>query len=453
MIMQEPSVIRKIIAIVLLEGFVTISAEILTIRQLMAFVGNSVVVTSLIIGVFLLFLAYGYRAGGRLGQGHASRLMRNFLGASLLLGLGLSYFFIYTWFDAWKPYAAGNLYFPLLSYLFVVTAPLVYLLGQTVPLTLHLFPEAEAIKAGRLGGRILHLNTLGSFLGAVLTSVILFNYLGVAWTVAINTAILVCLALCLVDKKQLALVSLGGCFLVFPLTYLLNVRLEQVYFLKTNHYANYRVVHYTSPDLTARQFEINHSYSSFLDSQDRAFPYIDKIREILFGDLKLEGKEILILGAGGFTLSRGLEQNNHFVYVDIDPAILPLSEAHFSGPVEGEFIAQDARSFLQTTPRKFDAVVMDTYSNAMSIPQHLLTKEYFDSLIQVLKPEGLVIVNRIANPQFADRDARRFDATLRSVMGFCTSAPEKYENGLTNLVYVCYPVHRNEHEIYTDNFR
>lgn len=50
--------------IILLEGFVTISLEILTVRQLTPVMGSSVIVTSLIIGIFLLFLALGYRRGG-----------------------------------------------------------------------------------------------------------------------------------------------------------------------------------------------------------------------------------------------------------------------------------------------------------------------------------------------------------------------------------------------------
>lgn len=50
--------------ILILEGFVTISVEILTIRQLIPFYGNSVIITSIIIGIFLLFLAFGYWRGG-----------------------------------------------------------------------------------------------------------------------------------------------------------------------------------------------------------------------------------------------------------------------------------------------------------------------------------------------------------------------------------------------------
>lgn len=443
--------VRLILAIVLLEGFVTISAEILTIRQLIPFVGSSVVVTSLIIGVFLLFLAYGYRTGGRVESDHARILMRNFLGAAFLLGIGLSYIFVYFWFALWKTYLTSNVLFPLMSYLLLVTAPLVYLLGQTVPLTLHLFPDAQAIKTGLLGGRILHVNTLGSFLGAVLTSVILFSLFGVAWTVAINTAILLLLAFLLLRQPQQWLSCLIASVVIIPFAFVLNIVVEKEYFLKTNHYANYRLSSYEAQDFSAKQFEINNTPASYLDSEGKSFEYIETIKAVLFDDLNLRQKDILILGAGGFTISHGRENENQFVYIDIDSDIKPLSENHFSGPVVGEFIASDARSFLQTTDRRFDAVVVDAYNSPLAIPQHLLTQEYFESLVQVLKPEGVVLLNFIANPHFTDAYARRVDNTLRSVLGFCTNQPYDHENKLTNLIYVCYPEHRDDRTTYSDN--
>lgn len=451
-IILKISPIRLILAIVLLEGFVTISAEILTIRQLIPFVGSSVVVTSVIIGVFLLFLAYGYRTGGRVQTNHAYILMRNFILAALFLGLGLSYVFLFYWFQLWYHLVTPKMLYPLISYLLVVTAPLVYLLGQTVPLTLHLFPEAQAIKTGLLSGRILHINTLGSFLGAVLTSVVLFSVLGVAWTVTINTLILIFLAFLLFRQPSQFVVCLCASIIVLPLCLTLNVFVEQTHFLKANHYANYRVYTHVSPDYSAKLLEINHTPASSLDSLGKAHPYIETIKRILFKEIGMHDKDILILGAGGFTLSLEQQNHNRFVYVDIDPDIKTISESHFSGPIVGEFIAEDARSYLRTTKQRFDAVVVDAYNSPLALPQHLVTREYFESLSQVLKPKGIVVINLIGNPQFTDVYVRRIDTTLRSALGFCTSQPESYQMGLTNLVYVCYPEHREEQDIYTDNF-
>jgi predicted membrane-bound spermidine synthase len=59
------------IAIILLfEGFITISVELILIRQLIPFYGNSVIVTSVFIGIFLLFLAIGYWRGSKSQEIH-----------------------------------------------------------------------------------------------------------------------------------------------------------------------------------------------------------------------------------------------------------------------------------------------------------------------------------------------------------------------------------------------
>src|SRR5690349_6317698 len=89
---------RSLPLIIVIEGFVSIAIEILTIRQLLPVAGGSVIVTSLVIGIFLLFLALGYRQGGKQQQNLAYLLRRNFLVAAVWLGVGLSYIFIYTFF-------------------------------------------------------------------------------------------------------------------------------------------------------------------------------------------------------------------------------------------------------------------------------------------------------------------------------------------------------------------
>lgn len=73
-------------AILLLEGFITISIEVLTIRQLLPFFGGSVLITSIIIGFFLLFLALGYWRGGVYQDKFFQQLCRNFSLSMIWIG-------------------------------------------------------------------------------------------------------------------------------------------------------------------------------------------------------------------------------------------------------------------------------------------------------------------------------------------------------------------------------
>lgn len=439
-------------AIILLEGFVTISLEILTMRQLMPITGNSVVVTSLIIGVFLLFLAYGYRKGGSYEQNYSAILKKNFTLVAIGLGIGLSYFFIELFFSCVQRYVGHNVLIALAVYLLLITAPLVYLLGQTVPITFNLFKQGDQ-HVGSLGGNVLHISTLGSFLGAVLTSLLLFNYLGVAWTVFINFSVLALLVLLLADYKQdgwriIMLVTAG------IIIYGANIKAEKNIFVLTNNYTNYRVIDNFKypPNRLGKLFDVNDSGSSFLDEKLKAFPYVESIKKILFEDLRLKNKQILVLGAGGFTLSAENDHQNTFTYVDIDPQIQTVAQKYFIANIRGKFIADDARHYLYDTKQYYDAVVSDVYSNGMSLPAHLLTREYFAGIQRVLTPNGVVIINLISHPMLNDAYSKRMDNTIRSVFANCMVMPKDYAEKLSNILYVCRnATNTDDRMVYTDN--
>lgn len=432
--------------IILIEGFVTISAEILTIRQLVPIVGSSVIVTSLIIGVFLLFLAYGYRRGGQYQKNYMTILKNNFAKSALWLGMGLSYVFVVWFFRFFNQYISHNILFALSSYLLLITAPLVYILGQTVPITMNLMKQETT--TGATGGKVLHLSTLGSFLGSILTSVLLLNYVGVAWAVLINFCLLFILTFILFSKEKQDALRIVFLSVALVGMYGINVTLEKQYFVHTNAYSNYAIM----SDANAKVLLMNGSYSSLLTSDKKGFPYIEVIKKIIFDDLNLNQKDILVLGAGGFTLSADGTHGNRFTFVDIDSDIKNIVKKYFLEKISGEIIIKDARTFLNTTTRKFDVIVSDVYSNRRSIPTHLLTQEYFLSVKKSLQTEGIAIFNIIAHPTLNDDYSRRIDNTLRSVFNHCMSIPLQYTTKPSNIIYVCQPTLAHEKgELYTDN--
>lgn len=442
----------KLLLIILLEGFVTISLEIVTIRQLIPFTGNSVIVTSLIIGIFLLFLAIGYRRGGLHRENYLTVLYRNFTIAAIYLGIGLSFVFTSLFFYGIGELFSRHILFILTAYLFLVMAPIVYILGQTIPITTNLFRQTQSI--GEISGTALYVSTLGSFLGAVLTSMLLLNFLGVAWSIVINYSLLFVLILLLIDDwypqwQRLLVLTVGLGFV-----YIINVSFENSTFLQTNNYANYRV--YTSPETKNREaikvFDVNNSNSSFLTADKKGASYIERIKKILFQDLKLSHKNILVIGAGGFSLSAENTYGNQFTYVDIDPAIYNIANQHFIDKIKGKFVAQDARLFFKSTTEKYDVILLDAYSNGSAVPFHLLTREYFQSVREALKPDGAIVMNVIANPLFKRNYMKRLDNTINTVFLNCMKMPEEYADKLVNILYVCKST-PNEYDnmMYTDN--
>lgn len=445
--------IFTIFIIILLEGFVTISVEMLTIRQLVPVVGSSVVITSLIIGIFLLFLALGYYKGGKY-KGNFQRILKNnFTITSVFLGVGLSYLFIQWLFYFIFMFFSQYALMALIVYLLLVTAPLVYLLGQTVPITTNLFKQEHHI--GTISGKVLCLSTLGSFLGSIITTLVMMNFFGVAWTVVINYVLLALLVILLVTRFRWEWPRLFLLFSLGVLIYVVNVGVENYLFAKTNNYGNYQIIKNFQypPYKGSTLLSINNSGSSLITQDKKGFDYIELIKRILFQDLNLRDKNILAIGAGGFSLSAESDFGNRFLYIDIDKDIPGIVKKGFADNIHGKFINEDARKFLMHTHKKFDVVVSDTYNSRNAIPFHLLSKEYFQSIKNILQKNGVAIFNIIAVPTLQNAYSKHVDNTLRVVFGNCMAIPLKYSAMPTNIIYVCSPGSENSQDkkSYSDN--
>lgn len=431
--------------IILLEGFVSIATEILTIRQLLPVAGGSVLVTSLVIGIFLLFLALGYHHGGKQIGNLYARLRKNFLIAALWLGIGLSYLFVAVFFYEIQKILGQHVLYPLIAYLLLITAPLIFVLGQTVPITMNMIRQTQSL--GRIGGNTLALSTVGSFFGALFSTLVLMFFLGVAWTVFLNALVLLLLYLFLTENILKDFYHFFFVIAALIIIYGLNIQVENKTFTLTNQYANYQIV----KEPNGKILMINDAPSSLSDPERKGFTYIENIKQILFHQLNFRNRDILVLGAGGFTLSAENTYQNHFTYVDIDAKIKKIAQDNF-GYADDHLVVDDARHFVANTSQSFDAIVVDAYSDVKLVAAHLLTKEYMTTILNRLKPEGVAIFNIIANPMLTDHYSKRVDNTIRAIFHNCMVMPQIYKNQPTNILYICSNVMQNDHKIYSDNF-
>ena len=451
--LDQPTPIQAmaLYAIILVEGFITISIEILTIRQVIPFVGNSITVTSLIIGIFLLFLAYGYKKGGTYQEQLVKVLSKNFTISAFLLGIGLSYVFLDLFFITFSAKVSSNLLLGLTCYLLVITAPLIYFLGQTVPITMNLLYQDRSM--GSRGGNILHLSTIGSFLGALLTTLLLMHIFGIANSIFINYCLLFGLVFLISMTFKFNLYLLIVLTVTSIFVYKLNTEFEHLAFVKTNNYANYSILKTNALyNRAGKVLNINGSNSSYTDDLHKAFPYVEKIKDLLFHELKLRNKNILVLGAGGFTLSSENTFENQFTYVDIDPDLKNIVSQHFIPNIQGKLITSDARLFVLQNDTQWDVIVLDTYSNNHEIPTHLVTREYFQVIYNRVKPGGYVVFNVIGQPTLENVYSKRVDNTIRAVFKDCMVMPIHYTDELANIIYACHVGSQKADEtVYVDN--
>lgn len=437
--------------VILLEGFISIAIEILTIRQLLPVAGGSVIVTSLIIGFFLLFLALGYHQGGKYQHHYLKILQRNFLLAGCWFGIGLSYLFVFFFYHFINRFTNHTLY-SLCLYLTIIIAPLTYLLGQTIPITMNLVKSNQTI--GRIGGYVLSLSTLGAFLGAITTSLILLTRFGVAHSIFFVFLLLIFLALIVSNKQELLWSRVLMAGILTGIIYSLNIKMENLFFTRANSYANYHIL--TADNMALSRDEkilvINDALSSYTNQSRQGFPYIEKIKTILFKDLNLNQADILVLGAGGFSLSAAGTHNNRFTYVDIDDQLKQIVLPKFLPTMNHQFISDDARHFLLRSHQQFAAIVSDTYTDIKAIPSQLLSKEYIEQIRDHLLPNGVAIFNIIANPTLSDKYSARIDNTIRHIFSQCMVSPDAYANRYTNILYVCFKRDHVDHKIYSDNW-
>ncbi len=431
-------------SLILLEGYCVLAAELLAIRQTVPYVGSGTDTVAIIIAAVLMPLAAGYHAGGQfLRTGSVrTRILRNLWIAGLILLLGLSTWTIALYFVALV--GAGIYHRLILVALYALTFLVtpVYLLGQTVPLLSNYFSKD---RLSQLTGRMLAISTLGSFLGATLTTLVLMSVLGVNHTVTIMLALL---ALCAVllggSRKRKAGVILS---LLVALSLLLNsdAALRSLGIVSTNQYNTIAV---TTHDDGSVHFLQNNTDSSALYANGKRHPYIEAAEAMTITPLQdkaLPPKDILVIGAGGFSF--GLyDERNIYTYVDIDPALEKVAVREFLKVPLGKnktFVPVAIQGHLLGNSHDYDLIFLDVFNGDITLPEDLVTREFFQSLKDHIKPDGMIVINFIVTPAFIDPLSRNLDNTLHAVFPHLTrqlvgpvNAWDRDLNSRTNALYL-----------------
>lgn len=420
---------RLLFLTILIEGYVVLTSELLAIRQVMPFVGSGIETTAIVIAGVLLPLAIGYHYGGDAWQrafadaratGRQSRsiramLLRNIFVALLFLCFGLSYLFLDFFFAALRSAGIHHrlLQSALYAALFLVTPT--FLLGQTVPLISNYFSR---VKLSEITGKMLFFSTAGSFLGSLFSTIVLMTTIGTHNTVIATLGLLTFLSVLLSGKKLRG--AAAGCIAMLALCWEMNsgAAMRSLSIVSDNAYNVISVQRLPHEDSVI--FNQNRSFSSkWSRDPEKRFEYVKYIEATFIAPRAAPAspKDILIIGAGGFTM--GLDDSfNNYTYVDIDAALKDVAETHFLpeklGPNK-RFVAASARAFVHNDDKTYDLIVLDVYTNLMSIPMECTTQDFLRDVKARLRPHGIVAANIIASPTLDDKFSKRYDATFASV--------------------------------------
>ena len=406
----KPKMIYILYFIIFIEGFYTLSLELLVMRQVVPFVGSGTEIISIIISSVLLPLSLGYYFGGNRISNKKNKSVRNILISNIfiivtLTGIGFSYYSLELFYFLMPD---GNLLLVLTAHLIMFLVIPTFLLGQTVPLITNYFPKKNMTKTT---GVILFLSTLGSFIGSLSIVLVFMRYFGVSISLILIELLL--LSLIVILSKQKIKDTFKISFIIAILISLYSLGEKSFHIIYSNNYSTVSVYE----DLNeTKQLVINRSFASRTDSDNKNFyPYVNQINNLLSHE---QNKSILIVGAGGFTIGFNDSKNN-YLYLDVDPNLLSVVESSFLKTElhnNQTFKVREVRRFLLNNPTlKFDVIIVDAYSNRISIPKELLTSNFYGMLKEHITPNGFIISNILSDIFMQTKFSRNIDRTIRSV--------------------------------------
>ena len=400
-------------AILVAEGYASLATEILALRRMVPWAGSAVSVTAVVLAVYLAALAGGYRRGGLLARRGDPR-------SRLAVRLSVAGALAAFWLSDLGTLAAFGLPVPPLArvaaYSIVGIAPVGWLLAESVLLAHACAPAHEPSEKA---GGIFAVSTVGNVLGALLTTFVLLRFLGTAAAAIVLVGGLF-LAAAMASRRSIP-VAAAAALAVFPA---LDLWIEATQYVERNAYADYRIVGLADG---GRMLEVSGQAASRHDAQGLGWDYVERIERTL---CEAGETRVLVLGAAGMTLGKGARCALDVTFVDIDPAQERIAARFLGCPA-----ARRADSRRPTrahscaaTPGDWEAIFVDTYSNSRTLPQHLLTAEFYRLARSRLADGGSLYVNHLTWPHDA-LFRTRAERTLRSVFADCSAWPVGIEQG------------------------
>lgn len=404
-----------LLSVIFILGYTNLSYELIILRQLVNFLGANLLITSIVMAFVLLFLSVGYYCGSVVS--FKKHLIRK-INVKLLWMLAI-WFMISTHYD-------------VVLFFFALIDRLKMPIAETFLFSLFwlVFPSVATGFVSASIGRVIHflnknytgrfmaVDTMGSVLGSLVTTLILMPLIGVSATV-FALVLLTAFSSILIARKKDLLWSICLFMQIILASYVVNVYLpnkNQPYLIKEDTVSRLEII--PNEKEKSKLMMINGSYSSKIASdRENMFQYVQFINSFIQQLPKNKVHKILVLGAGGFTVGLDDEQNE-YTYLDIEPQLQEISENYFLDKPLGKnkkFIAQDAYFYMLKNKQKYDVILLDVYSSRKNIPIDFVTKDFLSLSKGSLNLNGYLMANIITSATFENAFSRRIDNTFRAV--------------------------------------
>jgi predicted membrane-bound spermidine synthase len=433
-----------LLAAVFFGGICSLGVELTASRLLAPFFGTSQLIWANVIGLTLIYLAIGYRWGGRL----ADRRPDERLLGLILVGAGLSTAIIpliarpiLQWSaSAFSSFSVSIFFGSLFGVLILFSVPII-LVGMISPFAIRLSVR-DVETAGRTAGSLYALSTVGSLIGTFLPVLVLIPTIGTARTFYFFALLLVIIG-ALGMRRRAAFLAIPAVLLLAA--FQLGIRgirepfcMGCVSLFETESAYNY--IQVASNDFGPDQTEqiglilnegqaihsiYNTRYGETNDPDDllTAGPWdFFSVAPYLYPDRsKDEVDGLLMIGSAAGTVPKQFlafyGEDARIDAVEIDPRIIQLGRQYFA--LEDQRVpnyrtfAEDGRTYLRNAEGIYDVIGMDAYHQPY-IPFHLTTREFFMDVESHLSEQGVAVVNA-GKPGSDYRLVHALASTMRSV--------------------------------------
>ncbi|QKT04335.1 fused MFS/spermidine synthase [Ectothiorhodospiraceae bacterium 2226] len=387
-------------AVVFVSSAFLLVLEIVAGRLLAPYVGVSLYTWTSIIGVILAGLSLGNWLGGlwadRGGDEQAVGLTLGLAGLFSLAILPLLTL-VAPMIETRGLGLLSASFFYVLALFFIPGV----LLGVITPLLTTIALRLDA-RAGHVVGRMHALAALGAILGTFITGFVLIQYVGTR-NVIVGTGIglLVLAAPFLLRARRAVPAALvAGLVLIASVGYARGALIDPCE--RESSYFCIRVVDEPSAFGPTRALVLDYLKHGANSSQHPALfvaPYVHLMDELVlhhFGRERAGDLNYFFAGGGAYTLPRGirhLRPQAGITVAEIDPLVTRVAaEKLFVDTADMRILHEDARMALGRNDTRYDVVFGDAFHD-ISIPYHLVTREYNQLVKSRLTEHGIYILN------------------------------------------------------------
>lgn len=417
--------------------------EIVAGRLIAPYVGVSIYSWTSIIGVILAGLSLGNWIGGRWADKGGSE---SAVGITLVLAAVFS--IASLMFLTMVAPLLQESELDLISSSFIYVATMFFipaaLLGIVTPLLTTLALKLDT-RAGHIVGRMHALAALGSIFGTFITGYWLVQYFGTR-KIVIASAI----SLCLLAIPYLRKISAKQAFAIIAIlcSTLIITHTKNGFANPCQWESNYfclRVVDASHPEYgSAKALILDHLMHGINHENEADLlvsPYVhamDEIVRVFANADETSELKYFFAGGGAYTQPRAVKTMYPLAKItvaELDPQVtLAAQQAMYVDISDMEIIHRDARTVLHKSRQKYDVVVTDVFHD-ISVPYHMVTREFAQTVKNKLTDNGIYLINIVdifPDAKLVKSLIKTLDQDFQYVDVWLDNAPDK----VTRTTYV-----------------